>query len=85
MAGRWSGLSRDFVVDTDAAVFERQARTTLRSGDRAAAAALAASYTGDVLPDLLYAEWAQEPRNRVRSLLVALLRLGEQWERLDPG
>ena len=80
LAGGRVALFPGSVVDTDA-VFERQARAVVRSGDRAAAAALAASYPGDLLPDLLYMEWTQEPRDRLRSLLVTLLRLGEQWER----
>ncbi|MFR9804663.1 ester cyclase [Pseudonocardia sp. RS010] len=81
-------LFPDAVVDIDAALFERRARDILRSGDRAAAAALAAGCAADLLPELLYAEWTQGPRDRLRSLLTALLRLGEQWERLvavDPA
>jgi DNA-binding SARP family transcriptional activator/tetratricopeptide (TPR) repeat protein len=69
------------LVETDAATFEARARAALRAGDRGAAMALAAERP-DLLPDLPYAEWTQEPRERLRALFVALLRLAEQWERL---
>jgi DNA-binding SARP family transcriptional activator len=82
LAGGRVALFPSSVVATDVGMFERRARAALRSGDRAAAIVLAASYPADLLPDLPYAEWTREPRDRLRSLLAALLRLGEQWERL---
>jgi DNA-binding SARP family transcriptional activator len=69
-------------VDTDIASYERRAGEVLRSADRAAARALAAEYPADLLPDLPYAEWTQEPRERLRARHVAVLRLGGEWERL---
>ena len=39
------------------------------------------AYTGDLLPEALYEEWTQAPRERLRSH-VDLLRRGGQWERL---
>ena len=69
-------------VDTDIASYERRATEVLRSADRAAARALAAEYPADLLPDLPYAEWTQEPRERLRACHVAVLRLGGEWERL---
>ena len=69
-------------IDTDIASYERRAGEVLRSADRAAARALAAEYPADLLPDLPYAEWTQEPRERLRACHVAVLRLGGEWERL---
>jgi DNA-binding SARP family transcriptional activator len=75
-------------VRTDVAVFERHAEAAIRSGDGAACDEAAADYAGDLLPDSLYEEWTQSRRHHLRSLHVALLRLGGRWERLvtlDPA
>ncbi|MGH2945896.1 MAG: AAA family ATPase [Solirubrobacteraceae bacterium] len=69
-------------VETDVAHFEAQSRAALARGDGAACAAAASAYTGDLLPDALYEEWAQAPRERLRSRYVELLRGSGQWERL---
>jgi DNA-binding SARP family transcriptional activator/tetratricopeptide (TPR) repeat protein len=69
-------------VETDAARFEAQAHAALAGGDAAACTAAAAAYTGDLLPEGLYEEWTQAPRERLRSRWVELLRRGGQWERL---
>jgi ATP/maltotriose-dependent transcriptional regulator MalT/DNA-binding SARP family transcriptional activator len=63
----------------DAAAFEREARGAL--ADPAApeapgrAAAALARYTGDLLPDARYEDWAAEPRERLRSRALALVDL----------
>ena len=44
--------------------------------------AAASAYTGDLLPEALYEEWTQAPRERLRSRYVELLRRSGQWERL---
>ena len=82
LAGGRVALFPGHVVDTDITGYERRARAALRAGDRAAAAALVAEYPADLLPDLPYAEWTQEPRDRLHACHVAVLRLGEEWERL---
>ena len=73
------------VVETDVATFERRARAALRSGDRAAAEALAAEYPADLLPDLPVRGVDPGAAGAAARLHVALLRLGGQWERLVIG
>jgi DNA-binding SARP family transcriptional activator len=69
-------------VETDAGDFEAQGRAALAGGDAGACAAAASAYTGDLLPEALYEEWTQGPRERLRSRYVELLRRSGQWERL---
>ena len=69
-------------VETDANDFEGQCGAALASGDAVACAAAASAYTGDLLPESLYEEWTQAPRERLRSRYVELLRCSGQWERL---
>jgi DNA-binding SARP family transcriptional activator/tetratricopeptide (TPR) repeat protein len=69
-------------IETDAGRFEAQGRAALAGGDAAACAAAASDYTGDLLPEALYEEWTQAPRERLRSQHVELLRCSGQWERL---
>jgi DNA-binding SARP family transcriptional activator/tetratricopeptide (TPR) repeat protein len=66
-------------VETDAGHFEARSRAALAAGDAAAAAS---AYTGELLPEALYEEWTQAPRQRLRSRYVELLRRSGQWERL---
>ncbi|MFL5824943.1 MAG: ATP-binding protein [Thermoleophilaceae bacterium] len=69
-------------VETDAGHFEARADAALAGGDGPACAAAAAAYSGDLLPEALYEEWTQAPRERLRSRYVELLRRSGQWERL---
>jgi DNA-binding SARP family transcriptional activator len=69
-------------VETDAAAFESQARAALAGDDVAACAVVAAGYSGDLLPEALYEEWTQAPREHLRSRYVELLRRTARWERL---
>jgi DNA-binding SARP family transcriptional activator/tetratricopeptide (TPR) repeat protein len=69
-------------VATDVGQFEAQSRAALAAGDGAACAAAASAYTGELLPEALYEEWTQAPRERLRSEYVELLRRSGQWERL---
>jgi LuxR family maltose regulon positive regulatory protein len=68
-------------VRLDLVEFEREARQALAfgTGDRAAAIATAhsaiARYRGDLLPDDLYEEWADPPRQRARTAMLDLLDL----------
>ena len=69
-------------VETDAGQFEAECAGALASGDVAACAAAASAYTGELLPEALYEEWTQAPRERLRSRYVEVLRRSGQWERL---
>lgn len=69
-------------VETDAGQFEAESDAALARGDAAGCAAAASAYTGDLLPEALYEEWTQAPRERLRSRYVELLRGSAQWERL---
>jgi DNA-binding SARP family transcriptional activator/tetratricopeptide (TPR) repeat protein len=69
-------------VATDVGQFEAQSRAALRAGDGPACAAAASAYTGDLLPEALYEEWTQAPRERLRSQYVELLRRSGEFERL---
>jgi DNA-binding SARP family transcriptional activator/tetratricopeptide (TPR) repeat protein len=69
-------------VETDAGQFDVQSDAALASGDAAACDTAASAYTGDLLPESLYEEWTQAPRERLRSRYVELLRSSGQWERL---
>lgn len=82
LRGGQVALFPSWPVETDAASFEAQARAALAGGDATACAAAASAYSGDLLPEALYEEWAQAPRERLRSRYVELLRRSGQWERL---
>jgi DNA-binding SARP family transcriptional activator/tetratricopeptide (TPR) repeat protein len=69
-------------VETDVERFEQRAEAALRASDNAASAEAVEGYGGSLLPDSLYEEWTQVPRDRLRSLYAALLRQAERWERL---
>ncbi len=69
-------------VETDVERFESQARKALAGDDPAACAEVAASYPGELLPEALYEDWTQAPRERLRSLHVELLRRSGEWELL---
>jgi DNA-binding SARP family transcriptional activator len=74
----WPG--GDLVVDADR--FEAAARDAIASGDRAAAAAAAAVHTGELLPADRYAEWTLERRDRAGMLLLDVLAVAGDWERV---
>ena len=74
----WPG--RPVVVDAE--VFSRRAEAALAGRDRAECADAAASYGGDLLPGAQYEAWTESARERLRESYRALLRAGEQWERL---
>ncbi|MPY91830.1 MAG: AAA family ATPase [Acidimicrobiia bacterium] len=69
-------------TETDVERFEARADDALGGDDPLACAAAASLYRGDLLPESLYADWAQAPRQHLRSRRVELLRRGGQWERL---
>jgi len=65
----------------DAEEFEREAADAVRDGDTGAASKAVATYGGDLLPEDLDAEWAHEPRQRLRRLFGHALRTAGMWER----
>ena len=67
-------------LEVDAARFERDAEAALRGGNPDACAAAAAVYGGELLPDDRYADWAGEPRERLRALHLRLLARAGLWE-----
>jgi DNA-binding SARP family transcriptional activator/tetratricopeptide (TPR) repeat protein len=77
-------------MDVDVTAFETAADAALRSGRASAAAcpAAIALYRGELLPDDLNEPWSEEPRRRLRSRYVQLLRGAGRWPdllRLDPA
>ncbi|MDQ3759348.1 MAG: hypothetical protein M3331_05335, partial [Actinomycetota bacterium] len=68
-------------VETDVERFESLVRAGL-SGDHSAASEAASAYSGDLLPENLYEEWSQAPREQLRASYLELLRRDGQWERL---
>jgi DNA-binding SARP family transcriptional activator len=71
----------------DAESFESKVGEALRGADPVEVARAADLYTGELLPEDLYADWAQGPRERLRRLRVKALRAAGQWERvlqMDP-
>ena len=75
----------------DVETFEGAANTARRSGDPAAYRAAVELYSGELLPEDRYQEWAQSRRGELRqrflSLLVELARLHEErgTEELEPA
>ena len=69
-------------LGTDVERFEALAKEALAGDDDDACAAAADAYSGDLLPEARYEEWAQTPRENLRSRYTELLRRSAQWERL---
>ncbi len=69
-------------VRSDVDEFRDRAREALASGAPEAVERALAAHTGRLLPDDLYEEWAEEPREAIRLLHVDLLRRASRWEDL---
>jgi DNA-binding SARP family transcriptional activator len=67
-------------VDVDA--FESSAASALASGEPRAVDAALDAWTGDLLPDDLYASWTIQPRQRAAMLHRELLRRAGRWAEL---
>jgi DNA-binding SARP family transcriptional activator len=81
-------LSPTGELSVDAARFDIEARAALGSNDPEALQAVAEQYAGELLPEDRYAAWANEPRERLRSLAVQVLKAASRWERvldIDPA
>jgi predicted ATPase len=66
-------LSPSGVVEVDAVEFERRAAAALAAADGALLAEADDLYTGDLLPELPYADWAAERRTALREAHHAVL------------
>lgn len=79
----WPGAT----IVVDVARFEEAARAAITAADAHRAAEAASLYSGELLPDDRYAAWAEAPRERLRALASAVLKMAHQWERaleIDP-
>jgi DNA-binding SARP family transcriptional activator/pimeloyl-ACP methyl ester carboxylesterase len=72
----------DAELGVDAERFETEGHLALRAGDAEACAAVAAGYTGELLPDQRYEEWAGERRRDLGVLYLQLLRRAGLWEQV---
>lgn len=75
-------------LSVDVHLFEQAARAALASGDETACAQAATLWTGELLPEDRYASWADEPRERLRLLAIAIFKAASLWERVldvDPA
>jgi DNA-binding SARP family transcriptional activator len=66
----------------DAALFEAKAQAALRTRDVLACQRAAEHYRGELLPEDRYAEWSEEPRERLAQIYARVLRAGHLWERM---
>ncbi len=69
-------------VSIDSERFEIAARAALQGGDKAAHERAAELYGGSLLPDDIYVDWLDTPRQRLQQRYVELLRGGQLWQRL---
>ena len=69
-------------VRVDLPDFESAAKAALADGSAAAAESVIERYDAEPLPADVYAEWAQDPRERVESARVRLLRQAGRWDEL---
>lgn len=75
-------------VEVDALAFDQAAEAALADGSVAAARAVLAGFTGELLPHDIYEPWLDDLRERLRLRHLQLLRQGELWEdllTLDPA
>lgn len=86
-SGELVELWPDGELRVDAAEFERHCRTALHSGDAHACDDAVALWNGELLPEDLYAAWAEAPRERLRLLAIEVSKKAGRWERvleIDP-
>src|SRR5439155_6454822 len=80
--GEMVALAPDAELVVDAERFEADAQAALRTRDASACRRAAERYGGELLPDDRYAEWSEEPRERLRLLYAQVLKAGRLWERM---
>jgi DNA-binding SARP family transcriptional activator/tetratricopeptide (TPR) repeat protein len=71
-------LGDDVRVDVDE--FRRLSERAVQEGTADATAAALAVHRGALLPDDLYEQWAEDARDRVRTLHLDLLRRAQRWD-----
>ena len=69
-------------VTVDAPAFEEAAGVALADGGAGVAEQVLDKYGATLLPEDPYAEWTEEPRERLAQLRVRLLRQAGRWRRL---
>ena len=62
--------------------FETEGESALRAGDAEVCAAIAAGYSGELLPDQRYEDWAGKRRRELHALYLRLLRRAGLWEQV---
>jgi DNA-binding SARP family transcriptional activator len=75
-------------LTVDAVLFDELSRKAIADRDPATARAATEHYTGELLPDDRYEEWAGERRELLRLRHLNLIRLAGQWlevSELDPS
>ena len=72
-------LAPEYDVRVDVDRFDEAAREALALGTASAADEALEAYTGQLLPDDLYEEWAHEPRRAIESQHLVLLRQAGRW------
>jgi predicted ATPase/DNA-binding SARP family transcriptional activator len=75
-------LLPDAAVTVDAFEFADAAEAALTDGSVAAAASALTSYPGELLPELLYEPWTDEPRARLKLLHLQLLHQARRWDEI---
>jgi DNA-binding SARP family transcriptional activator len=76
------GLASSTELSIDAEQFEIAAKSALRDGGKAAFEHAADLYGGTLLPDDIYVDWLDTPRQQFHQRYAELLRAGKLWQRL---
>jgi DNA-binding SARP family transcriptional activator/tetratricopeptide (TPR) repeat protein len=82
LARRGEVLALDGGVEVDVDTFAVLARTAVRTRTAADVDAALAAYPGPLLPDDLFAPWAEADRDRLAAVHTDLLRAGRRWDEL---
>jgi DNA-binding SARP family transcriptional activator len=69
-------------VAVDSETFEERASDALAARDPDACSRVAHAYEGELLPESLYEEWTELPRQRLRATYLDLLRASGQWAKV---
>ncbi|WP_448955227.1 AfsR/SARP family transcriptional regulator [Labrys neptuniae] len=85
--GEVLSLAPEAALTIDLERYEAAAAAALKARDPVVCAELAGSYGGELLPDDRYAEWTQEPRDRLQALHIQVLKCAGLWQevvKVDP-
>lgn len=75
-------LAPTATVTIDIEQFEAAAKAALRGSEEGAFERAADLYGGELLPDDVYVDWLDTPRQQVQQRYIELLRAGQLWQRL---